>query len=179
MEGTNIFYSFLDFDGSQDHVVKSNELSVACSYSSSVSHPDNHPQGPSISLFPNTDTNPGNLEGRKAETDHTNSRPLAALVGPSNYSRSEPACPFNLDEWSRLTVDMPNQALRDYVIQGLLTGFPLRFGGGPLVSATKNSASAYAHAGVVDEYLQEEIRQGSIADCRPISLSSHGQFTYK
>ena len=72
-------------------------------------------------------------------------------------------CPFNLSRWERLSLDMPDQDLRNYVLRGLREGFHLRYKQGPLSSATRNNPSAYKHKDVVSEYLVKELKRGSIA----------------
>ena len=80
------------------------------------------------------------------------------------------ACtPFIIEKWVSLSATLPDRDLRTYVLTGLQEGFRLCFNNTPLISATKNGRSAYNHPTVIDEYLREEARRGSIAG--PFELS--------
>ncbi len=51
----------------------------------------------------------------------------------------------------------------NWVLQGIQGGFHLGVQPGPFVSAKRNCSSAFSQAGIIDKYLSEEIKEGTIA----------------
>lgn len=72
-------------------------------------------------------------------------------------------CPFNLPLWDKMSANLYDPVLRDYVSDGLHNGFRLKYTPGPLVSAVRNNPSAYKHKEVVSDYLLKELARGSVA----------------
>ena len=72
-------------------------------------------------------------------------------------------CPFNLSRWDKMSANLIDSDLRDYVSEGLHKGFRLKYKPGHLESAVRNNPSAYKHKGVVSEYLLKELARGSVA----------------
>ena len=70
------------------------------------------------------------------------------------------ATPLDIQEWTRWLAAYPDAGYRDYILRGLMAGFRIGFRYGrskstPALSATQNT-------GVVDEYLQKEVKLGRV-----------------
>ena len=70
--------------------------------------------------------------------------------------------PLNFYTWNLL---LANSAFEDanWVLKGIKFGFPLGTGDGALKSAKRNCITALRQPEIIDNYLQEEIRYGSVA----------------
>ncbi len=51
----------------------------------------------------------------------------------------------------------------NWLLHGIQVGFHLGVQPGPLLSAKRNCSSAFSQAGIIDKYLSEKIKEGTIA----------------
>ena len=70
--------------------------------------------------------------------------------------------PFNFYTWNLLLADSIFEDANQ-VLKGMKLGFPLATGDGALKSAKRNCITALRQPEIIDNYLQEEIREGSVA----------------
>eukprot|EP00111_Clytia_hemisphaerica_P003593 TCONS_00010247-protein len=68
---------------------------------------------------------------------------------------------LNLPVWKHYLEDCPMQD-RDWVLDGIQNGFSLDFDSTPLSSASKNLLSAHIQPGIIDDYLEMELKQGTM-----------------
>ena len=80
------------------------------------------------------------------------------------YSLSEPlsVTPLHMDIWIKFLTD---SAIDDgsWVVEGLKHGFLLGISSASTISAKRNCPSDYEHPEIINNYLQEELRAGSMA----------------
>ena len=81
---------------------------------------------------------------------------MFTLPKPSTVS------PYNVSAWAHLLKNCPSSD-KLWFLQGLSYGFDIEYNPKLLTSAERNCPSAYEHADVIDNYVPEEIRFGSIA----------------
>ena len=74
---------------------------------------------------------------------------------------------LDIPSWEKYLERVDNVDV-DWVLRGLKQGFLLGTKPGPLTSAKRNCSSAFSQAQIIDSYLEEEIKEGTIAG--PFSL---------
>ena len=72
--------------------------------------------------------------------------------------------PLNVQVWTQRLAEHPDTGFKEYILRGLRLGFRIGFqhGKGRCTSAKSNMLSANRNPGVVDEYLQKEVRLGRV-----------------
>ena len=96
---------------------------------------------------------PGSLDSRRPRKPVALPQKLRAIVSP-----------LNLQVWTQRLAEHPDIGFKEYILRGLRLGFRIGFqhGKGMCTSAKSNMLSANQNPGVVDEYLQKEVRLGRV-----------------